>query len=464
VSKGLLHSLGYRDYWSAKPGYLMASETASWAAPILALQAARQAGKPFFIDIDPPPADHVSLAPVFLSDLVRVVGELGRKSAGITQSGTVYRRDVDRLHRLLTPQRLEAVSPAFSRIMAGMPDAGVFGPWAGEAPADLGVILWLGFGLGLIEVREGEIVPARDWRKRLGRRTPGEIVRRSVLAVWDLHARSLAALYWLRFLAPQYWLAPLRLLEASRLHERDLFDAQASVEAASVLRALGQLGALEVASMDGEPVVRLTPLAGAVHGEAADEPQLAGRWSILPSGDILVPPDVPPTALAWLETVARPSRVDVVSTYEIRQETLHHGIELGVKPDEILTELEGGSRTGLPQAVRFRIEEWLGRVGRFRFVEAAMLVCRTPADAQAALAVKGVRQEVIEVVGETCLVIAAAHEERVRQALERGGFAALQGVFAPSGLYREDALRERRRSQRSLRSLDWGQGTVIEAL
>ncbi len=463
-AKGLLHSLGHRDYWAEHPGYNMADETARWAAPLLAVGQATAEQRPFFVRPQDPP-EATSLEGEWLADLVRIVGELGRKAAGITQSGTIYRRDAERLRRLLTPRRPEQVSEAWRRLFELLPDSSRFGPWVGEAEVDVGLLLWLGFGLGLIEVRDGEIKPDRDWRKRLRRRKPGEIWRRAVRATWELHSGSLAAGYWQVFLGPEAWLLPGRLIGTVMSSPWGLFERREPFEAASLLRCLAQLGALEAASWDGEAAVRMPErTAAALQGGQSPEPDLAGQWTILASGDILVPPDLPPSALAWLETVAKPAKVDVVCTYQISPETLHHAVEAGVKPDEILVELEAGSRTGLPQAARFRIEEWLGRVGRYRFVEAALLVCRTPEDAQLALSVKAVRQEVIEVLGETCLVIPALNEAKVRSALEHAGLAALQGVFSPSGLLREDALKERRKAMRILRSLDWGQGTVIAAL
>ncbi len=463
-SRALLHSLGSRDYWASEPGYHMAEQTAEWVAPVLAVAEGEVAERPFYLRTAEPPPDRASLGVEWLADLVRIVGELGRKPGGITQAGSIYRRDAERLRRLLTPRRLEAISPAWQALLDVLPDPSHFGPWAQEVQADVGLLLWLGFGLGLLAVRDGEIHAARDWRRRLGRRSVGEICRRACLAVWDIHGRSLVGNYWQKFVSPEHWLLPGRLLEVLRLKRTGLFEISEPYEMASLLRTLVQLGVLEAATVDGEPGIRLLPAGEVFYGKEPVEPRLDGSWSILPNGDILVPPDLPLTRLAWLETIARPEKVDVVCTYRVSQESLHHGIEAGVKPDEILEELEGGSRTGLPQAVRFRVEEWLGRVGRYRFVEAAMLVCRSREDAEAALAVKAVRQEVIEVLGETCLVIPAMHEAQVREALERGGFAALQSVFSPSGLFREDALRERRRSQRTLRSLDWGAGTVIEAL
>ncbi len=463
-AKGLLHSLGYLDYWATHPGYNMADETARWAAPLLAVGQATAEQRPFFVVPQDQP-EATSLEGEWLADLVRIVGELGRKAAGITQGGSIYRRDAERLRRLLTPRRPEQVSEAWRRLFELLPDASRFGPWAGEAEVDVGLLLWLGFGLGLLEVRDGEIKPDRDWRKRLGRKKTGEIWRRAVRAVWELHSRSLRAGYWQVFLGPEAWLWPGRLIGSVRSGSWGLFELREPFEAASLLRCFAQLGALEATMQDGEPAVRMPErTAAALQGLQPPEPELSGQWTILASGDILVPPDLPPSALAWLETVAKPVKVDVVCTYQVSPETLHHAVEAGVKPDEILAALEGGSRTGLPQAARFRIDEWQGRVGRYRFVEAALLVCRTPEDAQTALAVKAVRQEVIEVLGETCLVIPALHEGKVRSALEHAGFAALQDVFSPSGLLREDALKEQRKATRMLKSLDWGQGSVIDAL
>ena len=462
--RGLLHSLGTRDYWATEPGYHMAEETARWSAALIPAEEAAAAGRHLIYTVDEPPTDRAALGAEWLHDLVRIVGEAGRKPAGITQAGAIYRRDGERLRRLLSPRRLESISPAWQAILANWSGSTRFGPWAAEAEPDIGLLLWLGFGFGLLEARDGEIHAVRDWRRRLGRRPVAEITRRAAMAVWDLHERTLLPSYWQKLMGPDNWLLPMRLLEIVRKPRTGLFGPREPYEVASLLRSLAQIGALEAGTVGGEPALHLLPAGAVLYGREVPEPELDGQWSILPQGDILVPPDLHPTRLAWLETVARPTKVDVVCTYEISQESLHHAIEAGIKPDEILGELERGSRTGLPQAVRFRIEEWLGRVGRYRFVEAAMLVCRSKEDADAALALKAVRQEVIEVLGGTCLVIPAKQEERVREALERGGLAALSGVFSPSGLYREDALRERRRSQRMLRSLDWGAGTVIEGL
>jgi len=462
--KGLLFSLGYQDYWASRPGYVMTFETAAWAGPVEALRKSH-ADKERAFYVAREGQERAALGLEWLQDLVRVAAEVERRPAGITQGGTVYRRDVERLGRLLGPRDLAQESSAW-RALGEEADLNprAYGPWAEDAAPSLGLLLWLGLGLGLLTVAEGSVTAVRDWRARLGRRSPAEIWRRAVIGVWNLHVVDLIGLFWLRFLNHKDWLLPRRLAALARGDDDSLYAGSSNVAGASLLRCMAQLGALEVGVVEGEPAVRATAIGPAARGGDLPEVSLEGGWSILPSGDILVPPDVAPGRLAWLEGIARPAKVDVVCTYQVSQESLHSAVDHGLRADAILEELEAGSRTGLPQPLRFRIDEWLGRVGRYRFVEAAMLVCRTRADAQAALALPGVRRLVLEVLGDTCLVVPAAAEERVRAALAQGGMAALEGVLRPSGLLREDAFKEKRRGQRMLRSLDYGRGKLIEAL
>ena len=460
--KGLLFSLGSHDYYAVHPGYTMAYESAPWIGVI---GAVRLAGKDRRLFHPLAEGSGGALGCEWLHDLIRILGEMVRKPIGITQQGALYRRDVERLSRLLTPRRAGTLSEAFEELARDLfPYAAHFGPWRDDAPPELGLLLWLSMSLGLVRVSGGVLQPVKDWQRKIERASPTAVWQRALQAVVNLHRQDLSALCSLMLLSDEWWLSVSDLLQVIRPSRASVFKDSLPVGPASMFRTLSQIGALEATMIAGGPAVRLNAIGMAMRTGAMPSVQFSQHWTVLGNDDILVPPDFDPSALARLESIASPAKVDAVSIYRISPTTLRTAVEGGLRYESIVSMLEQHAASGLPQSMRFRLEEWLGRAGRYRFVEAALLVCRSADDAKTALGIRAVRDSVIEVLAETCFVIPAADEEKVRAALEREGLVPEQDVQRPSGVYREDALRAMSRPDRALRVLRWGHERLVEPL
>lgn len=451
--------------YSGDGGYIIVHDLLPLYAEA-ATQALSRDERPYY---HPWPADSQWAGPEILSAMVRVLGAIAREPVKVTQQGSVYRRDIERLRKVRGKVQFTSASPAWGRIerfFGSDADQWREAPWQEEG-RDVGMLLWLGLALDLLEEAHGTLRTKPDWVAVLaasGRTALWESVSISLATM--LINKETSALMALRTLFEESGFAPLPWLE-------DVFRARLRVPgvdarraAAACLLTLGEIGLVEAALAGAQPILRLSP-AGAWIAKHQPPPTLPieETFRVLESGDVLVTAYLAPAVQATLERYATPARVDVVTTYRIEQRLLVRAAGEGASAEEILGFFDAHAADGVPQAVRFRLAEWLQDIGRVEFLEAALIACDDTRMRDRVLSLPAVHKEVLESLGDRWLIIPADAEERLRTAMEQAGIVPLTQVRRPSGLSTE---RERRRRKiagvAQLGRLSWGTQTYGQRL
>ncbi len=401
-----------------------------------------------------------SAGPELLAALLRVVGEVGRQPLQLTQQGSVYKRDLDRLRKVRGAGHFAAASPAWARlerVLSGAAERLVDAPWS-EAGRDVGMLLWIGLALGLLHAGRGVVFGAIDWQELLAAGGREELWRNGTLSLTDmLMHKAVSALIVLRMPSEETWFAPLDWMPHVYGVPLRVSTLESQQVAALSLLAAGELGLLEAAMVGEQPAVRLSPVGAALlRDRPLPELPIERHVRILPSGDILATDYLDPATQAGIEKYARPTAVDVMTTYRLDQGLVATAASEGVPAQAILGFFEAASRDELPQPVRFRLEEWLQDVGSVRFMEVALIACESAEMRARALSVPLVRKESLELLGDRWIVIPAASEERLRAALQAQGIIPVAEVHRPSGLATERTLRQHSRLSPYLGSLRLG--------
>ncbi len=401
-----------------------------------------------------------SAGPELLAALLRVVGEVHRAPLKVTQQGTVYKRDMERLHAVRGSLAFSSASPAWGQIVRTLAAPAARDstlPWS-EDGRDVGMLLWTGLATGLLDVRLGSLVAAPGWQAAVQRAGRDELWRSSVFSLIELLInREIAALALFRLLDEKIWLTPLRWLDDVFSVPLRVRSVEARQAAGNCLLAAGELGLIEAAMIDGEPAVRLSPSGAAmVAGRPLPSLPLEGKARILPSGDLLLTDYAAPELQARLECYARPVKVDVVTTYRIEQGLVALAASEGTSAGEIRGFFAEIAQDGLPQPVAFRLEEWLCDVGTVQFLEVALIACDTHEMRTRVAAIPAVRKELVELLGDRWIVIPAAAQERLRAAMQQQGIIPAASVLRPSGLSSMQELRRQQRSPQHLGRLSQG--------
>jgi len=143
---------------------------------------------------------------------------------------------------------------------------------------------------------------------------------------------------------------------------------------------------------------RLTPLGEAILRSPWKEPDkllegsttdhllmlsgTADHFTVLPSMDIIAPPDLRLRTLYHLYEFCDPKTVDVTTTVTLSRESLRKGMDKGLRAEDIQRFLSDNSRTPLPETVKLIIRECsskhgevhLGHAGGYLLIDDPMLL------------------------------------------------------------------------------------------
>ncbi len=90
------------------------------------------------------------------------------------------------------------------------------------------------------------------------------------------------------------------------------------------------------------------------------------RITVQPNLDVLVPPDVDPTAYLNVARLGELRSVDIYTTFAISWDSLMNSLDRGASGAELLTFLESVSATAIPATVRQLVQDCEGRHGEVR--------------------------------------------------------------------------------------------------
>lgn len=142
----------------------------------------------------------------------------------------------------------------------------------------------------------------------------------------------------------------------------------------------------------------------------------AGRLTVQPDFELLVPPDVPFTVRFELEACAEHVATDVMSVYRLSRASVAEASRLGRSPADILA-LLAEHAAGVPDPVRAALEQWGREIGRTALAETLLLCCadREAADQIAALPAL---QSKLERIGPLHFIVDPEQEAEIRKVLE----------------------------------------------
>lgn len=197
---------------------------------------------------------------------------------------------------------------------------------------------------------------------------------------------------------------------------------------------LALVGAAQVKRIGNGPnaAFRLTEWGRALlRGEEASAPLLPRErhFYVESTGDVVAAANTDLDVLWRLSAVAELKRVDQTLRFTLTKERLQAALDEGTPPSEILSFLEERSRGGLPQNVRFFVEETMEQHGWARIVRAALLECASAERAEALLAHPLVRACLIRRLDERTLMVDERFIRPLQDALAREGYSGVQRVF-----------------------------------
>lgn len=171
----------------------------------------------------------------------------------------------------------------------------------------------------------------------------------AVYASWT--AASAAAALRLSRLQPWRW---YRLEQWSNAEEYS-----AIVGWCRLMRAFGWLE--EAADLTGHRLFRwlINPLLpAAIETASPDDPEPV---KVLPDGEIFVPVPVTGEVRWQLEMIAERKRCDVMTVYQLNEQTMKEAAASGLQVSDIVRILENSSKEPLPASIRIAIEGWCSR-------------------------------------------------------------------------------------------------------
>ncbi|HSH04857.1 MAG TPA: helicase-associated domain-containing protein [Anaerolineae bacterium] len=211
----------------------------------------------------------------------------------------------------------------------------------------------------------------------------------------------------------------------------------AEIEEMFVIKVLIELtwaGMVELGGK-GEPealfsAVRLTPLGGAVLGDAAWEMD-EGQVIVQPNFQILAMGPVSLKILAQLDGMAERQKADeAVFEYQLTKESVYQAQQYGYDVPAIISFVEEVSGLPMPQNVRRSLREWQGQQERIVFYQGVTVVQTTDEGVLAALMAE-VEGDVM-VTPKVGLVPKEQYEEMLGALLAAGQMPAVGGLNAES--------------------------------
>lgn len=305
------------------------------------------------------PAPAVDPAGV-VADLARLLGAL---SAGVrvTKKGDVRKTDHKRLLAAFDAGRPWPLPQGFPG-------------WAGyEAP--LGPALALLAQLGLIAAADGTWRASKAAEVWIGLHAAAQW--KSLVAAWrDLGlARARGPMHDLLGICQVGpWVDYERFSGALARYLPD--DGQALLAGTIVFLQIGvAIGALQLAQAAGNRmVVRMTPAAAAALRERpVPLPDFDEAVIVQPDFEVVVPPRVPAPVIWGLERWAERLGVDRVARYRITRASIGRQSRTGEPVTQWLDSLAAASRFGIPENVRFSVQDWSERPARAQMETAVIL-------------------------------------------------------------------------------------------
>lgn len=138
-----------------------------------------------------------------------------------------------------------------------------------------------------------------------------------------------------------------------------------------------------------------------------------------PTFELMVPPNMPLTALWDIETFADFETADVLSTYRISRSSYTRALRDGYDPEGILDLIGKYVPGALPQNVCFSLQDWGERYGQIQLERGVLLRCQSAELSEEIRHIPEFEELIEEVISETVLLVKKEREEELFERLER---------------------------------------------
>jgi hypothetical protein len=153
-------------------------------------------------------------------------------------------------------------------------------------------------------------------------------------------------------------------------------------------------------------------------------PEEKDFFTCTPGFEILLPPEAGPRIRFWVSTLAEPVTVDIVTTYRLTKNSFISGLQKGVTAPAAVQFLEEHAETppGLPQNIRFHLQEWAGYYEHVEFSRPVVMRVKEASlhgRLQAVLRSQGLMAECVPGYG---FIIVPAHYHKAREVVSQMGY------------------------------------------
>lgn len=146
------------------------------------------------------------------------------------------------------------------------------------------------------------------------------------------------------------------------------------------------------------------------------------QFIVQPDFEVLVPPEVPYSVRWTLAGCAELLQSDVMWSFRLTRERLELASESVESPETIISWLDNHAQGGLPQVVKWTLEQWGTSIGRTKLSQVILLNCQTEEDG-AAIAGHPRLQDHLERVGPLHFIVKPDSVELLRKELYAAGLA-----------------------------------------
>ena len=308
--------------------------------------------------------------PQIVGEFVRILGHLHRTPVRLTNQGTIYKKDLEKMAGVLLPGALMS-SSAWSAILPPVARSGITARlgWLLDAARDLNL---------LASPRPSQVTAHRQWVGRVGEMGMGGLWKSIVDVSLKGQRAPLGVPAHLLVNTLQEsgdWFVPGRFM-ATRPgpalgHVRE--------ETRQFLAKLGDLGLIEAGWVENDAAVRMTQEGRLLLSKGESSWSEDQRFVCQGVTDVLAPPYLNPGVQARLETLAQLVKVDTSSRYRLSRELFWDALERGEEREQIRSFLDRSARGGLPQAMAFEVDGWIESYTRLAFAQPTLLYVEDPA-------------------------------------------------------------------------------------
>ncbi len=355
----------------------------------------------------PAPSREIAPAPLwspFIHDIFQFASFTRQEPLLLTNQQEVYRRQKNKLEKLLWPRSYLNPTGTVDYLLAVMAQFGFFivldGPYRFETSDKIADVMQMDPQDLFHFFARYFFDPARlQWPA----------------LVWAALASRLPADAALHIGTTVEWMRSIGLTTANTQY---LFNY-----------AVNDLSVWELWDACGKDAARLTDWGYAALRGLFEQPE-ATSTLIQPTGEILVPPNAPLDERWAIDGVATRVKSDRVSTYRLDQTSAKRGVQQSLTVETHISIIEALTRNPMPENVRINLHDWYRVIGRHRIMEVTLIHSPVAEDSRELETWLG--KDALERLSPSDIIIPHNRVKDILKRLERAGAPILPEVLTPS--------------------------------